>query len=74
MYDHEFYSRMDSLMIHLLGELALNVLYVLYAAVRYALLQPIRLVEYIWYCIQDERECERAETIRFENLKQNGHI
>lgn len=74
MYDHDFYARMDNLMIHLLEELALNFLYALYATVRYALIQPVRLVEYIWCYIQDERECERAETIRFENLKQNGHI
>lgn len=37
-------------------------------------MQPIRLVEYIWYCIQIERECDREETIRFENLKRTGHI
>ena len=42
--------------------------------VRYVLMQPIRLVEYIWYCIQIERECDREETIRFENLKRTGHI
>lgn len=38
------------------------------------IMQPIRLVEYIWYCIQIERECDREETIRFENLKRTGHI
>lgn len=36
--------------------------------------QMDRLVEYIWYCIQIERECDREETIRFENLKRTGHI
>lgn len=74
MYDHDFYEQMDSLMVNLLLELAINMISVLYAAVRYILMQPIRLVEYIGYCIQMERVCDREETIRFENLKRTGHI
>ena len=74
MYDHDFYEQMDSLMVNLLVEVANNMLCVLYATVRNVLMQPIRLVEYIWYCIQIERECDRDETIRFENLKRTGHI
>ena len=62
------------LMVNLLVDLAINMVRVLYATVRYVLMQPIRLVEYIWYCIQIERECDREETIRFENLKRTGHI
>ena len=74
MYDYDFYEQMDSLMVNLLLELVINMVCVLYAAVRYLLMQPIRLVEYIWYCIQIECECDREETIRFENLKRTGHI
>lgn len=74
MYDYNFYEQMDSLMVNLLVDLAINMVRVLYATVRYVLMQPIRLVEYIWYCIQIERECDREETIRFENLKRTGHI
>ena len=70
----QFYEQMDSLMVNLLVDLAINMVRVLYATVRYVLMQPIRLVEYIWYCIQIERECDREETIRFENLKRTGHI
>ena len=69
MYDYNFYEQMDSLMVNLLVDLAINMVRVLYATVRYVLMQPIRLVEYIWYCIQIERKCDREETIRFENLK-----
>lgn len=49
MYDHDFYEQMDSLMVNLLVDLAINMVCVLYATVRYMLMQPIRLVEYIWY-------------------------
>lgn len=74
MYDHDFYEQMDSLMVNLLVDLAINMVCVLYAAVRYVLMQPVRLVKYIWYRIQLERACDRAETIRIENLKRTGHI
>lgn len=74
MYDHDFYEQMDSQMVGILVDLLIYILSVLYAVVWYLLIQPIRLVEYIRYCIQMERECDREETIRFENLKQNGHI
>lgn len=56
MYDYDFYEQMDSLMVNLLVDLAINMVRVLYATVRYVLMQPIRLVEYIWYCIRIERE------------------
>lgn len=55
MYDYNFYEQMDSLMVNLLVDLAINMVRVLYATVRYVLMQPIRLVEYIWYCIQMQR-------------------
>ena len=47
MYDYNFYEQMDSLMVNLLVDLAINMVRVLYATVRYVLMQPIRLVEYI---------------------------
>ena len=74
MYDHDFYEQMDDLMVTLLSNLAITFVYALLYAVLYVLVQPIRLVEYIWYCIRIERECDREETIRFENLKRTGHI
>lgn len=74
MYDHDFYEQMDSQMVTLLMDLLIYMISALYAAVWYVLIQPIRLVEYIRYCIQMERECNREETIRFENLKRTGHI
>ena len=45
MYDHDFYEQMDSLMVNLLVDLAINMVCVLYATVRYVLMQPIRLAE-----------------------------
>ena len=35
MYDHDFYEQMDSLMVNLLVDLAINMVCVLYATVRY---------------------------------------
>lgn len=74
MYDYDFYEQMDSLMVNLLVDLAINTYRTVAYSTRTMLMQPIRLVEYIWYCIRIERECDREETIRFENLKRTGHI
>lgn len=74
MYDHDFYEQIDSQMVGILMDLLIYILSALYAVVWYLLIQPIRLVEYIRYCIQMERECDREETIRFKNLKRTGHI
>ena len=60
MYDYNFYEQMDSLMVNLLVDLAINMVRVLYATVRYVLMQPIRLVEYIWY----ERLSSRTGSLR----------
>lgn len=74
MYNYKFYEEMDDLMVTLLSNLAITFVYALLYAVLYVLVQPIRLVKYIWYRIQLERACNRAEAIRFENLKRTGHI
>lgn len=41
MYDYNFYEQMDSLMVNLLVDLAINMVRVLYATVRYVLMQPM---------------------------------
>ena len=74
MYNYKFYEEMDDLMVTLLSNMAITFVCALLYAVLYVLVQPVRLVKYIWYHIQLERACSRAETIRFENLKRNGHI
>ena len=38
MYDYNFYEQMDSLMVNLLVDLAINMVRVLYATVRYVLM------------------------------------
>ena len=74
MYDHDFYGQMDDTMVALLSNLVWTIVLVLFYTVLYMLTQPIRLVKYIRYRIQLERACNRAEAIRFENLKRTGHI
>lgn len=53
---------------------AVNGLRTLIAIAIYLFLQPIRLCEYIEDCIRMERDSQKETEIRFENLKQNGHI
>lgn len=74
MYDYKFYGQMDDTMVALLSNLVWTIVLMLFYTVLYMLVQPVRLVKYIWYRIQLERACDRAETIRIENLKRTGHI
>lgn len=45
MYDYNFYEQMDSLMVNLLADLAINMVRVLYATVRYVLMLKQCLME-----------------------------
>ena len=74
MYNHDYYATLDQAMVKLLKHTALNGLRTLNAIAMYLFMQPIRLCEYIEDCIQMERDNQRETEIRFENLKQNGHI
>lgn len=74
MYNHDYYATLDQAMVKLLKHTALNGLRTLNAIAMYLFMQPIRLCEYIEDCIRMERDSQRETEIRFENLKQNGHI
>ena len=74
MYNHDYYATLDQAMVKLLKHTALNGLRTLNAIALYLFMQPIRLCEYIEDCIRMERDSQRETEIRFENLKQNGHI
>lgn len=74
MYNHDYYATLDQAMVKLLKHTALNVLRTLNAIAMYLFMQPIRLCEYIEDCIRMERDSQKETEIRFENLKQNGHI
>ena len=74
MYDHDYYATLDQAMGKLLKYTAVNGLRTLNAIAMYLFMQPIRLCEYIEDCIQMERDNQRETEIRFENMKQNGHI
>ena len=74
MYDHDYYATLDQAMVKLLKHTALNGLRTLNAIAMYLFMQPIRLCEYIEDCIRMERDSQKETEIRFENLKQNGHI
>ena len=74
MYNHDYYATLDQAMVKLLKHTALNVLRTLNAIAMYLFMQPIRLCEYIEDCIRMERYSQKETEIRFENLKQNGHI
>lgn len=75
MYDHDYYATLDQAMVKLLKYTALNGLRTLIAiAVYLFIMQPIRLCEYIGDCIRMERDNQKETEIRFENLKQHGHI
>lgn len=74
MYDHDYYATLDQGMVKLLKHTALNGLRTLNAIAMYLFMQPIRLCEYIEDCIRMERDSQKETEIRFENLKQNGHI
>lgn len=67
MYDHDYYAKMDKAMVCVLRAVARSVYH-------YLKMQPTRLYEYIRYRIQLERDDQRETEIRFENLKQHGHI
>ena len=74
MYNHDYYATLDQAMVKLLKYTALNGLRTLIAIAVYLFMQPIRLCEYIEDCIRMERDSQKETEIRFENLKQNGHI
>lgn len=74
MYNHDYYATLDQAMVKLLKHTALNGLRTLNAIAMYLFMQPIRLYEYIEDCIRMERDSQKETEIRFENLKQNGHI
>lgn len=74
MYNHDYYATLDQAMVKLLKHTALNRLRTLNAIAMYLFMQPIRLCEYIEDCIRMERDSQKETEIRFENLKQNGHI
>lgn len=74
MYNHDYYATLDQAMVKLLKHTALNGLRTLNAITMYLFMQPIRLCEYIEDCIRMERDSQKETEIRFENLKQNGHI
>ena len=74
MYNHDYYATLDQAMVKLLKHTALNGLRTLNAIAMYLFMQPIRLCEYIEDCIRMERDSQNETEIRFENMKQNGHI
>ena len=74
MYNHDYYATLDQAMVKLLKHTALNGLRTLNVIAMYLFMQPIRLCEYIEDCIRMERDSQKETEIRFENLKQNGHI
>ena len=74
MYDHDYYAKMDKAMMRVLKAVARSVVYGFTGLYHYLKRQPTRLYEYICYRVQLERDSQREEEIRFENLKQNGHI
>lgn len=74
MYNHDYYATLDQAMVKLLKHTALNGLRTLTAIAMYLFMQPIRLCEYIEDCIRMERDSQKETEIRFENLKQHGHI
>ena len=74
MYDHDYYATLDQAMVKLLKYTALNGLRTLIAIAVYLFMQPIRLCDYIEDCIRMERDSQKKTEIRFENLKQHGHI
>ena len=74
MYDHDYYAKMDKAMVRVLKAVARSVGYGFTGLYHYLKKQPTRLYEYIRYQIQLERDDQRETEIRFENLKQYGHI
>lgn len=74
MYDHDYYAKMDKAMVRVLKAVARSVGYGFTGLYHYLKKQPIRLCEYIEDCIQTERDNQHEAEIRFENLKQHGHI
>lgn len=74
MYNHDYYATLNQAMVKLLKHTALNGLRTLNAIAMYLFMQPIRLCEYIEDCIRIECDSQKETEIRFDNLKQHGHI
>ena len=74
MYDYDFYEMMDYEMLHALKS-ALNAIgKALIFIVLYIPIQPARACYWIRECIENEKQTQREEKIRFRNLKRTGHI
>ncbi len=74
MYNRNYYAQVDGAMMKLWKDFGRRLLHVLDGTMRYVLTLPIRLYEYIYDTISGELESQRESRIRFQNLKQNGHI
>lgn len=74
MYNRDYYARVDATMMNMWKDFGRKLLQVLDGTMRYMLICPLRLYEYIYDCVQEElnRRCDKE--IRFQNLKQNGRI
>jgi len=74
MYDRNYYAQVDDVMMKLWKDFGRRLLHVLDGTMRYVLTLPIRMYEYIYDTISGELESQRGSRIRFQNLKQDGHI
>lgn len=74
MYDREFYAKADATVVCAWKDLGKKLLGVLGYTALYAVVTPVRLYEYARDCVETERKCARDEKVRFQNMKQNGHI
>lgn len=74
MYNHDYYAHVDATMTKMWKDFGRKLLQVLDGTMRYLLICPVRLYEYVYDCIRTELENQREEDIRFQSLKQNGRI
>lgn len=74
MYDYNYFKTMDRIMVEILIDTALVIFQTIAAIAWYLVLQLIRLYYYIADLIEEEKKSQHEETIRFQNLKRNGHI
>lgn len=74
MFDKSYYEALDRAMVEALKGTAKAVILTMIGVVCYLLMQPIRLYDSICDCIATEKQSQREEAIRFQNLKRHGHI
>lgn len=74
MYNRDYYAHVDAVMGNMWKDFGKKLLQVLDGTLRYLLILPIRLYEYCYDCIAEEAKSRREENVRFQNVKQNGHI